>query len=119
MLMLRRFRRTSIWELAVGDIIRFRALHQSRTGFIVPLKGKGRIEILDRYPAPEHGELPYVQGVVRDRHGIRQHFRLTDSQQVYRKAGARRSAPVSLKPAPDGRPSAQKPGRRLAKRTSP
>jgi hypothetical protein len=89
MIALPRFRRTDIWSLRVGDVIRYRALHQSRTGFIARLGGRGRIETLSRHAATEREEAPHVEGTLRDKHGIVQGFNLTEQQRVYRKAAAR------------------------------
>ena len=93
MSVLNRFRRTSIWSLEVGDVIRFRAYHQSRTGYIVRLRGKGRIEALDRHPAEDPGRDPYIEGRIWSRGNILHGFRLTDGDAVYRQTGARSSAP--------------------------
>ena len=111
MSVLNRFRRTSIWSLEVGDVIRFRVLHQSRTGYIAQVRGKGRIETLDRHQTTEPGVDPYVEGLLQDRSGIMQPFKLTEHETVYRRATARsraprpqRATPVADQPGSDPRP---------------
>jgi len=84
MSVLNRFRRTGIWSVEVGDVIRFQAVYQSRTGFLVRLQGKGRVETLQRRTTTDGEEPTFIEGMLRDRHGIRQRFELTEDQQVYR-----------------------------------
>jgi hypothetical protein len=94
MSVLSRFRRISVWSLEVGDVIRFRALHQSKSGFIVRLKGHGRIAALDRHKKPAGAEPPYVEGMLQDHSGILSRFKLDEHQQVFRLRRAKDGAPT-------------------------
>jgi hypothetical protein len=85
MTVLSRFRRTSIWDVRVGDVVRYNVLYQSRSGFIVRLRGSGRIDSLSRHIAPEGREPAHIEGLLRDGHGIVQRFNLTEQQRLYRR----------------------------------
>jgi hypothetical protein len=88
MMALNRFRRDDISNLRVGDLVRYNVLYQSRTGFVVRLRGRGRIETLNRHVDAAGSELAFVEGLLRDDHGIVTQFKLTGKQRVYRKTRA-------------------------------
>ena len=95
---LSRFRRTSIWDVRKGDEVRYNALFQSRTGFIVRLRAKGRIEALSQHFVSEGAESAHIEGLLRDRYGIVQRFKLTEDQRIYRRVVAAASSQTLVVP---------------------
>jgi hypothetical protein len=81
-----RFRREDIQNLRVGDVIRYQAIHQSRTGYLSKAKVRGTIMTLENKPAAA-GQPASVEGLLRDRHGVIQRFKVTDRERVRRKVG--------------------------------
>ncbi|MCW2810608.1 MAG: hypothetical protein JWP61_1066 [Friedmanniella sp.] len=83
-----RYRRGDRHDLAVGDVIKFQMLFQSRDGFLVKTAVSGRVTRLDPAPQPGH-----VEGLVEDRFGITSRFTLTGGERLY---VARHPGPVPV-----------------------
>jgi hypothetical protein len=93
-----RLRRVDISSLRVGQVIRSKVFYQSRTGMIVRIWVRGRIEKITSEEMPTGQPPSFVEGLLRDKDGITQSFRLTRAERVYRKLDGEEVA--SRLPAP-------------------
>jgi hypothetical protein len=82
-----RFHRADIDSLRVGDEIDAKALFQSRTGFIVESRVRGKILSLSGLDRAAPPESRFVTGTVLDKHGIVYGFRLTGQDRIRRRSG--------------------------------
>lgn len=94
-----RFRRVGVHDLRVGDEIRHQAVYQSRTGYLARTKVRGTILTLVRVSGVD-GAPPAVEGLLRDRHGIVQRYRLAEGERVRRRPGV--LLPETAAPADEG-----------------
>jgi hypothetical protein len=85
MIRLNHYRRVDVQNLQVGDVIRSKVLYQSRTGMIVRIKFRGRIESImsEAVPAGQHPS--FVEGRLREEHGIVQSFKFANRDRVDRR----------------------------------
>jgi hypothetical protein len=80
---LSRFRRGDMRTLRIGDVVRYKMLFQSRTGYLVGARVQGRVLSLEiAEPAKDH-PIAQVTGLLEDAHGIVQPFVITQHERLY------------------------------------
>ena len=106
MLRRRRFHRTDIAALSVGDVIRGSVLHQSRTGMIARIRFSGRIEAVTPETVGVAGAPSFVEGMLRTKSGVVQSFKLTRKDRVLRQPpGPAAMPPSTAKPVKAAEPA--------------
>lgn len=83
------FRGVRLGDLRVGDVIRSTVFCQSRTGYIFCARLRGRIQHLTFEQVPDGQSPAYAEGLLRNRHGVVQPFKLSAFERVVRETAVR------------------------------